>query len=44
MVFPIQISKDSWPIVLRPIKMQFELFMMVEIQMSQWLTKNELAL
>jgi hypothetical protein len=30
MVFPIQISKDSWPAMFRPIGMMFELFIIVE--------------
>jgi len=42
MVFPIQTSKDSWPTTLKPIGTLFELSMVAEMQMSQWLTKNKL--
>ncbi len=34
MVFPIQISKDSWPIMFRPIGMLFELSMVAKMQVS----------
>jgi len=40
MVFPIQTSKDSWSTMFKPIGMMFELFMVVDMQVSQWLTKN----
>jgi len=39
----MQTSKDSWPTTLRPIGMQFELFMVTNIQANQWLTENELV-
>jgi hypothetical protein len=44
MVFLNQTSKDSWLTTFRPIRMQFELYMIAEIQASWWLIKNELAL
>jgi hypothetical protein len=34
---------DSWSIALRPIGMLFELSMVAEMQVSQWLIKNELV-
>jgi hypothetical protein len=42
-VFPIQTSGDSWLTSLKPIGMQFELSMVVEIQVTQGLIKNELV-
>ncbi len=44
MVFLNQTSKDSWLIAFRLIIMQFELYMIAEIQASWWLIENELAL
>jgi hypothetical protein len=43
MVFPIQTSKDSWPMALRPIAMQFELFKVTNIQTNRWVIDNELV-
>jgi hypothetical protein len=42
-VFPIQTLGDSWLTSLKPIGMQFELSMVVEIQMTQGLIDNELV-
>jgi len=44
MVFPIQTSRDSWLIMLKPIVMKFELSMVIEIEVKQWFIKNELVL
>jgi len=43
MVFPIETSKDSWPIVLMLVGMLFELSMATDMKMSQWLTKKNLV-